>query len=224
VRRNLCFLQTVFGATATACVLAFRRQAWPSTNTFLYSMQDSLSHYLLLAVVGASLLSAFIAGAALSSLITASQVKKNSYAGWSLIELTQSALLIICSFPGLLSNNLAKPNPLFYAVPFLFLLGMQNATIKTLLTLEGIGISGGILVALAVEIGEVASDTKTTSVDNSGIDSSKKLALLASLVASFSGGILLGLFGFHHFGFHFFLFLAATLAILSAVTFVKAFL
>ena len=161
----------------------------------------------------------------ITSVIEAWHASRNLQAACTFVELTQAALLIICSAPSLLFNDLARPNPLIYAMPFLFLLGLQNATIKTLLKLEGSGIkSGGVLTALGVELGNIVSDANPTSDGRSITESSKRVALLASMAGSFVGGMLLGLLGFHRFGFLSFLFLAAALVSASSVRFLKALL
>jgi hypothetical protein len=82
----------------------------------------------------------------------------------------------------------------------------------------------GVLTALGVELGNIVSDANPTSGGRSITESSKRVALLASMAGFFVGGMLLGFLGFHRFGFLSFLFLAAALVSASSVRFLKALL
>lgn len=222
--RLACFLEIVAGATVAAGFAAATQYAWPMTKTLFGLPNNSRLEYLLLVIVAVAVLVCFILGSAAASVFPNWEGRKESGRRYGFWGMAQAFLLIGCGFLGMNLGNHERLGLATGAILFSFLLGLQNAIIRSLLNMEHeTSHVGGILTELGIGLGDLiyAPTIGLPSDETSKAADPKRLALLTSMVGFFFVGVLIGTLGFNQFGFLFFLFFAATLLLISALPFIK---
>lgn len=173
-----------------------------------------------LALSGLGALLSFVTGAACSAVLVnwgRRQGLQSEYA----FPLVLEAILLMCF--GLLGSHLARHEALFVPMTVMllcFIMGLQNAIITKLseARIRTTHVTG-LVTDMGIELGKLLywnisgndSDRLFVRADR------RKLRLLASLVALFFVGGVIGAVGFKHIGFAATLFLAAILLVLASM-------
>lgn len=214
------FLTFVAGAANAGGFLAVQ-QYTSHMSGIVSSMADHLALgnvELMLSGLGALL--SFVAGAACSAMLVnwgRRQHLQSEYA----FPLVLEAILLICF--GLLGSHLARHEALFVPMTVMllcFIMGLQNAIITKLseARIRTTHITG-LVTDMGIELGKLLY-WNISGDDSDGLfvkADRRKLKLLASLVALFFTGGVIGALGFKHVGFAASLFLAAILLVLATM-------
>lgn len=214
------FLTFVAGAANAGGFLAVQ-QYTSHMSGIVSSMADHLAlGNVALVLSGLGALLSFVAGAACSAVLVnwgRRQHLQSEYA----FPLVLEAILLICF--GSLGSHLARHEALFVPMTVMllcFIMGLQNAIITKLseARIRTTHITG-LVTDMGIELGKLIY-WNISRDDSEGLfvrADRRKLKLLASLVALFFIGGVIGAVGFKHIGFTATLFLAAILLVLAAV-------
>lgn len=212
------FLTFIAGAANAGGFLAVQ-QYTSHMSGIVSSMADHLAlGNVELALSGLGALLSFVAGAACSAVLV-NWGRRQGLQGEYAFPLVLEAVLLICF--GLLGSHLARHEALFVPMTVMllcFIMGLQNAII-TKLSEARIRTTHVTGLVTDIELGKLLywnisgsdSDELFVKADR------RKLRLLASLVALFFLGGVIGAVGFKHVGFAATLFLAAILLVLASM-------
>ena len=212
-------LAVVAGAANAGAYLAVKRYTSHMTG-IVSSIADNLvmgEFVLVLGAVGAVV--AFLLGAMTSAVMINFGRRRQARSQFALPLLLEALLFLLF---GLMGATLADVDGLFVPATvalLCFMMGLQNAVITK--------ISGavvrtthltGIITDLGIEMGKLVYWNRTPSDQAAPVLADRaRMTTLASLMAAFLGGGILGAFGFKHFGYLATLPLAGILVFLSAV-------
>jgi uncharacterized membrane protein YoaK (UPF0700 family) len=216
-RTLVCFTATLAGATTAAILWTVKQYAWPIAAATVDSSSASRSQHFMPAVIAVILIS-YIAGAVSASTIVCFGEPDKPQRGRPFPLLLGAFILFAC---GLLLSHIANHNTialLIVSILFSFLLALQSATIRLLMSEERGGAhGGGVVTDLGIELGGLIYGVPKGSNGDGGVLTSDRtrLRLLGSIVGLFLAGMLGGILGFNEFGLAFFLFLAAALFMIS---------
>lgn len=214
------FLTFVAGAANAGGFLAVQ-QYTSHMSGIVSSMADHLAlGNVELVLSGLGALLSFVSGAACSAVLINWGRRRHLQSEFA-FPLVLEAILLICF--GLLGSHLARHEGLFVPLTVMllcFIMGLQNAIITKLseARIRTTHITG-LVTDMGIELGKLlywnisrdASDALYVKADR------RKLRLLASLVALFFVGGVIGAVGFKHIGFAATLFLAAILLVLASM-------
>ncbi|HTH53522.1 MAG TPA: YoaK family protein [Edaphobacter sp.] len=208
------YLAFVAGATNAGGFLAVHRYTSHMSGVVSAMADDFANGDLRLVLVGFAVLLSFLFGALLTTLLVRWARKRELESEYALPLIIESFLLLIFGFFGQVYNG---GRVLGIMMLLSFTMGLQNAIITkisdavirtTHLTgmVTDIGIALGRLADRGSKILHVATEAEFS-----------RLQLLASLVALFFIGGVIGALGFKHVGFFFTLPLAAVLLLLAGI-------
>ncbi|BCG84449.1 DUF1275 family protein [Mesorhizobium sp. 113-3-9] len=214
------FLTFIAGAANAGGFLAVQQY-----TSHMSGIVSSMADHLALGDVGLALsglgaLLSFVTGAACSAILV-NWGRRQGLQGEYAFPLVLEAILLICF--GLLGGHLARHEALFVPMTVMllcFIMGLQNAIITKLseARIRTTHVTG-LVTDMGIELGKLLywnisgndSDRLFVKADR------RKLRLLASLVALFFIGGVIGAVGFKHIGFAATLFLAAILLVLASM-------
>jgi uncharacterized membrane protein YoaK (UPF0700 family) len=196
-----CVLAGVAGATNAGGFLAVG-QYTSHMSGILSSVADNLVlGQLQLALVGVTLVAAFISGSMTTAWMVNWSLRRNMRSAFARPLVVEAGLLLVFGIFGAAINHFSA---LFVPVTVLllcYIMGLQNAVITKVSHAEiRTTHVTGLLTDLGIELGKLfylnGAGFPKKVVANRG-----KLRILTQLVASFFGGALLGAFGFKHAGY-----------------------
>jgi len=218
-RALVCFTTALAGATTAAILWTIKQYAWPIARTTVDSSSASRSQIVVPAVIVVILIS-YIAGAVSASTIFYFGDPNKPQRAQAFPLLLGAFILFAC---GLLLSHLVNHNTIVLitvSILFSFLLALQSATIRLLMSEERGGtLGGGVMTDLGIELGDLIYGVPTRSNEDGGVLTSDRtrLRLLGSIMGLFLAGMLGGILGFNEFGLAFLLFLATALFTISTV-------
>lgn len=218
--RHLGFsLAFVAGAANAGGFLAVHQYTSHMSGIVSSIADEAMLGNLVLALAGIAALLAFVAGAAGSALLVnwgRRRGLQSQYASPLLVE----AALLLCF--GLLGSQLAEHRTLFAPLTVLllcFIMGLQNAMITKLSNAEiRTTHVTGMVTDIGIELGKLCYPNRAGDPALPPVRANlPRLRVLATMLAMFFGGGLLGAAGFRHVGYSVTIPLAAILAVLAFV-------
>ena len=210
-------LTFVAGATNAGGFLAVGQYTSHMTGIVSAMADDIAVGSIGLVLAGLGALLSFIAGAACSAILFNWAKRKHLYSKYALSLLLEAVLLLVF---GLLGANLAQRMGLFVPVTvtlLCFIMGLQNAIITKISQAEiRTTHVTGLVTDLGIELGKLFYWNKMNR-PLPVLGNRDRLRLLASLLAMFFVGGVVGAIGFKHLGYLSTVPLAAVLIVLAAV-------